>query len=355
MIKDSLREAIKLMEKDEKNSHGYRAHSSFLMLEHVDLMIDRYIEEKQIGRGAILLDVFGLLQGFFVAIDALYDLSIGLTKYKYPININQNETLHELKYIRNDIVGHPTHRLYPNGGMGFSILDTNDLSKEKLSYKTYIYEKNELKIETKEVYFNRLIDQYRVEKKKVLNDIAMNLHHSISKTDIPENVAILYETMNLEELTKIVDEFKSAYQLDDSSSHRFLWRAELTKKLILWKESDEELSEVVLYMTKLQVSKLYEIALDMERRTQNALYTPIPKLLHSFYKFVRKHEKIIYPLLANLNDSGHPLHRSDIAAIQSMNPSKEAAKLIGFLMVQTDSDRRFLIGSILRSYRLKHE
>lgn len=353
MSLENLRAHVKEIEKDEKNSHGYRAHASFLMLEHVDLMIERYLSEKQNERGAILLDVFGLLQGFFVAIDALYDLSIGLTRYKYPININQNKTLHELKYIRNDIVGHPTHRTYPNGGMGFSVLDTSNLSKEKMTYKTYIYEKNTLRVETKDVYFEPLIIQYKKEKVIVLNDIERYLKHDQATTDIPELLAVFHETLNVESLQYIIELFKETYDADESSSHRFLWRANLLLKLLSWDEEDEDLKEILLYMIRFQVAKLYDIALDMENRRQKSLYTPIPKLLQGFYKFVRKHEKIIYPLMKNLNDAGHPLHHSDLEGIMSMNPSQDAYKLLQFFKVQKDPDRRFLIGSILRAYRPK--
>jgi hypothetical protein len=353
MSLESLRAYVKEIEKDERNSHGYRAHASFLMLEHVDLMVERYLNEKQTQRGAILLDVFGILQGLFVAIDALYDLSIGLTRYKYPININQNKILHELKYIRNDIVGHPTHRTYPNGGMGFSILDTSHLSKEKMTYKTYIYEKNSLRIETKDVLFESLITQYKKEKLVVLKDIERTIRHDQATTDIPEQLAIFHETLNKESLLQIIETFKKTYDVDESSSHRFLWRANLLIDLLSWQENDDELKEILLYMMRFQTSKLYDMALDMEDRRQKALYTPIPKLLHGFYKFVRKHEKIVYPLMKNLNDAGHPLHDSDLMGILSLNPNEDAYKLLNFFKAQTNPDRKFLIGSILRAYRPK--
>ncbi|NCU33362.1 MAG: hypothetical protein EOM23_10655 [Candidatus Moranbacteria bacterium] len=353
MSLESLRDFVKEIEKDEKNSHGYRAHASFLMLEHVDLMISRFQMEKNSDRGAILLNVFGLLQGFFVGIDALYDLSIGLTRYKYPVNINQNEALHELKYIRNDIVGHPTHRTYPNGGMGFSILETKDLTIEKLSYKTYIYEKNDLRIQTKDVHFKPLIENYQKEKRNVIEDIERYVKRQTKETDIPERIAVLYETMNLGALDEIIKAFRDTYTIEESSSHRFLWRAELIRKLINWEEMDQELKDIVFYITKVQLAKLYDIALDMEERHQKSLYTAIPKLLQAFYKFVRRHEEEVYPLLKNINDAGHPLHHADIDAILKFGPSSDASKLLHFLIEQEDSDKRFLIGSILRAYRKK--
>jgi len=350
----SLLELEKYVEteiKDEQNSHGYRAASSFSMLEHVDLMLDRYLSEKQTETGAILLDVFGILQGLFVAIDALYDLAIGLTQYKYHVNINQNATLHELKYIRNDIVGHPTHRTYPDGGVGFSILDTKGLSKEKLSYHTYIYEKNSLERKTKDVLFAPLIAAYKKERDIVLNDILQYLQHAVTKTDIPEQVYTLYETLNSKRLGQVKESFKKEYNLDESSSHRFLWRAGLVEALIGWEVTDPELEEFVLYMSRYQVSKMYEIASDLENRKGKDLYPPIPTLLTYFYKFIRKNEKVALPLLQNLHDYNHPLCKQDILALMTLNPNKEAFKLLTFLKNVKDETKVYLIGSMMRAYR----
>lgn len=353
MSLDHLRSYVSDIKKDEKNSHGYRAASSFSMLEHIDLMIGRYLKEEQTEKGAILLDVFGMLQGLFVAIDALYDLAIGLTQYKYHINVNANPTLHELKYIRNDIVGHPTHRTYPNGGMGFSILSTEHLSKEKFSYHTYVFEKNTLDIKTKDVYMKPLLEAYQKEKKRILDEIYIYLKHETTKTDIPEALYTLFETLNLETLKEIKEKFVKEYQLPSDSSHRFLWRISLLEKVIPWVETDVELNDFVSYIGKTQVSKLYEIALDLEERKGKDLYTPIPNVLKSFYKFIRAHESYALHLLKNLHDKEHPLHDSDLIALMSLNPNKEASKLLRFLKDEKDEEKVFLIGSILRGYRPK--
>ena len=339
-----LRSYVQETKKDERNSHGYRAASSFSMLEHVDLMIDRYLKEPQDQKGAILLDVFGMLQGLFVAIDALYD-----------INVNSNPILHELKYIRNDIVGHPTHRTYPNGGMGFSILSTEHLSKEKFSYHTYIFEKNKLNIDTKDVFVKPLLDAYKSEREKILDDILIFLKHEKSKTNIPEELYTLFETLNLEKLIEIEEKFKKEYDLKDDSNHRFMWRSALLKKIILWHEDDVVLNDLVSYMGKVQVAKLYEISLDMEERKGLELYPPIPRILSSFYKFVRANESYALNLLKNLHDRNHPLFQSDLLALLSLNPTKEAYQLLSFLKNQTDEQKVYLIGSTLRSYRPKNK
>jgi hypothetical protein len=353
MSLNALRSYVQASQKDEKNSHGYRAVSSFSMLEHVDLMIERYIQEKQEQRGAVLLDVFGMLQGLFVAIDALYDLAIGLTQYKYHINVNSNPILHELKYIRNDIVGHPTHRTYPNGGMGFSILSTEHLSKDKFSYHTYIFGKNKLDVKTKDVYVKPLLEAYKEEKKRILNDILVYLNHETTETDIPESLVTLFETLNLDKLKEVRTKFMKEYEVSDDSSHRFLWRLGLLEKAILWHEGDVELNEFVTYIGRIQVSKLYDMALDLENRKGVDLYVTIPDMLKDFYKFIRAKERDRVNLVKNLHDEKHPLYHSDLAALCAMNPNKGASKLLNFLRDQEDEQKVYLIGSILRGYRPK--
>ncbi len=354
MSLEALKKHIEELKRDEKNSHGFRAASSFLMLEHVDLMIRHYESEKQTDKGAVLLDIFGVLQGLFVAIDALYDLAIGLTQYKYHININQNPVLHELKYIRNDIVGHPTHRTYPNGGTGFSMFAHDELTKDKITYKTYIYSKNKLDIKKKDVHFQTLFDQYHIEKDKILEDVYAYMIHSETDTNLPEKIYTLYETLSLNQLKEIEQEFKRIYELKEDSSHRFLWRASLLRKSILWQSDDDDLKQLILYMAKLQASKLYDMALDLENRKGKDLYTSIPKILYSFYKFMRKHEEEALIYLEHLRDYSHPLFKEDLEALLDLKPSKDAEKCIQFLKAQKDPDLAYLIGSVLRSYRPKN-
>jgi hypothetical protein len=353
MSLNQLKAFVKEIEKNEQTSHGYRAESSFSMLHLVDLMIDKYLIADEKDHGAILLDIFGVLQGLFVAIDALYDLAIGLTKFKYHINVNSNKALHELKYIRNDIVGHPTNRTYPNGGTGFSILSTTNLSREKISYHTYIFEKNNMEIKTKDVYLKPLFDAYFIERDLIIKDIFNYLTHQDTKTHIPEDVYSVYETLNLEKLKEIRNQFMLEYNLNENSSHRFLWRVDLLTKLISWEENDPELNDFILYMCKIQVSKLYDISLDMEKRIGKDLYTPIPKILESFYRFIRKDEAKLYPLLTNLHDYTHPLYNSDLNGLIGFSRSSSVTKILEFLKNQTDDQKAYLIGSTLRSYRLK--
>lgn len=354
MSLEKLKKCIDQLDLDKNDSHAYRAMSSFDMIKNVDLMITRYLDQEQTDKGAVLLDVFGLLQGLFVAIDALYDLAIGLTQYKYHININQNPILHELKYIRNDVVGHPTHRTYHQGGMGFSILEPGKISKEKIVYQTYIYQKNHMEVKEKEVVFKPLLDNYQSEKEIILENIYQYLIHSETKTDLPEQLFNLYETLNLEMLNDIEAEFKKTYELHDDSKHRFFWRANLLRTLINWHEDDNELNQLITYMSKIQASKLYDMALDMEHRKGADLYTEIPTVLSKFYKFMRKNEREALKLLSFIHDKDHPLHQGDLLALMMMNPPKDVYKILMFLRKETSEEKVYLIGSALRAYRPKN-
>lgn len=353
MSLESLKQFVEKSKKDQRNSHGSRAQSSFLMIEHVDLMIEQYFKEVQNNQGAILLDVFGLMQGLFVAIDALYDLAIGLTQYKYHINVNSNKILHELKYIRNDIVGHPTHRTYHDGGTGFSILSTENLSKDRLSYHTYIYEKNKLEIRTKEVLFKPLIAAYKIEKECILDGIYQYLIHEKTKTNIPEQIYTLFVTINLELLKEIETAFIKEYKLDKQHSHRFLWRVKLLKKLIHWEEKDSDLKTLILYMSKKQAAKLYDIALALEDRRNKDLFVKTPSILSSFYKFVRKNEKIALPLLKNIHDYTNPFYQRDLRSLMSLSANNKVKKLFKLVTETKDEEKIYLIGSMMRNYRPK--
>jgi hypothetical protein len=107
-------------------------------------------------------------------------------------------------------------------------------------------------------------------------------------------------------------------------------------------------------MSKVQVSKMYDMALDMEHRKGQELYTDLPSILYKFYKFIRRHEKEALRLLSYLHDKDHPLHQGDLIALLAMNPPKEVYKLLMFLREQTSEEKVYLIGSALKAYRPKN-
>ncbi|MFA5474315.1 MAG: hypothetical protein WC225_02140 [Acholeplasmataceae bacterium] len=351
---NELKAYLKTQIEPEPNSHISRAQSALQMIENVDLMIDQYFQQNNKEKGAILLAVFGLLQGFFVGIDALYDLAIGLTRYKYHININKNPILHELKYIRNDIVGHPTHRTYPKGGTGFSLFKTDEIKLDQITYKTYLYEKNKVEIKERTIVFQTLMKHYQKEKNNIIHDLYQYVQVDTLTTTIPEQLFTLFETLNRSLLKKIVAEFTNKYQLSPNSNHRFCWRARLLEKLIDWDSSNLELQSLILYMAKVQVTKMYDIALGLEKRQGVDLYPSLPPLLQRFYKFIRKHEKQALHYLTYLHDYNHPLRRSDLQALIDLNPDEGIKTILKSMLEETDEDKVYLIGSTFKNYRPKN-
>lgn len=339
--------------KDASNSHANRAKASFHMLAHVDDMIQAFKENEREDHGSVLLDVFGLLQGLFVAIDALYDLAIGLTSYKYHINVNQNDVLHELKFVRNDIVGHPTHRTYHDGGTGFSMIDMESLSRRKMTYRTYVYKRNDFTVRTRTLAFPDLVEAYRKEKEVVLKDLDHFLEKERTLTDLPEKVFRLYETLNLDFLEEIKKDFIETYDTPKDSHHRFLWRLNLLRTAIGWREDDEELNRFIWYICKKQAAKLHRIALGMANRNTQELYTSLPDIVVSFYRFMRREEEKALPLLDNIHDPKHPFFESDLEAFEQLDLDEPTRKIADWLKRIDQEEKIYLIGSILREYRPK--
>ncbi|MCF7932133.1 MAG: hypothetical protein K9K93_03085 [Acholeplasmataceae bacterium] len=348
---DALKGFVKRLPDDQSSSHSARARSAFDMLSYVDLMLDAFFDHKQDDQGTLMLDVFGFLQALFVGIDALYDLSIGLTSYKYHVNVNKNDTLRELKFIRNDIVGHPTHRTYHDGGTGFSTVVSGAVSKTSLTYETYIYRKNRFDVERRSVDFLTLSNQYKIEKDQIIKDLLRYLEKKQETSGLSDLVFRVFETLNAGLLEEIVSTYQKTYGLDQHSKNRFLWRADLLKKAIFWKEHDPDKRAFVIYAAKKQAEKLYDILGDLESVKRESLYVSLPDCLSGFYRAMRRHEDEAYPLLANVHDRSHPLFRSDIESLKAYLQSKDSTLLLDWLLDLKDPDHVYLIGSILRMYR----
>ena len=339
-----------------KGASLYKVYSSFSMLEAIDLMIDDYFEEGKEDKGGVLLDVFGLLQGFFVAVDALYDLSISLTKFKYSVNINQNPVLHELKFIRNDIVGHPTNRTYPDGSVGFSIFNEEKLTKYELTYSTYYFKGQEMTLKERTVDFKKLANEYHIEKNDILRELESHLTSTVREESYLNLIIDSFNKLErgLSLSCDIFDEIKEIYRSlhgnSVDSKNRFYWRIKLITLLLDWDEPDLELKEMISYMLKIQILKLYKIGLEIEDKTALIPYVKIPNILRQFFKFVRQNEIYGFEYLKNLNNIKHPFFESDLNALYSFGPNSRVAKLLIWLEKSRDGDKVFLIGSTLSSY-----
>ena len=88
-------------------------------------------------------------------------------------------------------MGHPTSRLYSNNKMGFCRLNLDNLTKDKITYETYILDSKTLDstlVETKEVSIYELIKAY-LEEERDLNQVSLYLEKPYS-----QNIVIQYQS-----------------------------------------------------------------------------------------------------------------------------------------------------------------
>ncbi len=327
-----------------------RAESAMSALNHVDLMIENFKIRKTTDKGGILLDVFGLLQGLFVGIDALYQLSISTTKYKYHININTNKNLRALKFLRNDVVGHPTNRNYEDGSFGFSIILNDQITRDQLSYETYIIKGKKISKNKQSIHFDSILKAYEVEKRKVINDLKSYLGRQPRKLETTGILVTMYEkgsngTFDLSDLDLIEKKFMAEQNLKKDSGNRFLWRLNLLKKLYVWQ--DAAYQDVLNYMTLKQIISMYQMNQDLNDKKIRVPSIKLPELLETFKQFVSK-SKEAEILLTHLNEKDHPLFVHDIDHLIALSENEALIGLLQWFKKISDSDHSFLVGKLLK-------
>lgn len=327
-----------------------RAESSVAALKYVDLMIEDFKVRDASSKADILLDVFGLLQGLFVAIDALYQLSFTATKYKYHVNINQNRNLRHLKYLRNDIVGHPTNRNYEDGSFGFSVIIEDEITKDQLSYITYIITDKKINRSIQTVSFDSVLNAYELEKNNVLIDLERYLQNTPHKTETTGLLVSLFEqslngVYNLQNLESIEEKFLRENNLSKGSNHRFLYRLKLLKEIFIWK--DDKYQEIIDYAAKQQILAIYKMNLDINSKKIRIPVLTMPPLIEKLYKII-KTSKQAKRLINNLNDMDHPLFMQDLDQLIKLIQDPSLKQLLLWFQRIKDRNHSFVIGKIIK-------
>ncbi len=134
--------------------------------------------EKDFSKEEACLRLYGLLQALFVSIDAIYTLSVALTNSKNFVRINDNQTLRELKYIRNDVVGHPTNRIVKRSVV-YCTLNPKDIDKYSFKYQIHMEEEKE---KERVVDFLKILKDYYFESSKLLENLYN--YQEVHSTDI---------------------------------------------------------------------------------------------------------------------------------------------------------------------------
>lgn len=343
---DLIQQAINNLTFDAK----IRAQAAFSALNHVDALIADFKLREGKSQADILLDVFGLLQGLFVGIDGMYQLSFAATKYKYHININSNKALKELKYLRNDVVGHPTNRNYDDGSFGFSIILNDEITRDKLSYITYIIKGKDIILDKHAVYFDELLKAYEQEKAIFIRDLNAYLRRNPSKIQSSGLIVQLFEkaakhNFDFNLLESIKKLFLSEQNLFHDTRNRFIWRIHLVKTLFEWK--DEAYQDVIHYITLNQILSIYQMNQDLNNDKLRMPKISLPTLIQSFDSWVEKHPES-NRLINYLNDSDHPLFKADLDQLIDQVTSKDLKTFLSWFKELRNLDHKFLVGQLLK-------
>lgn len=357
MVLNTLDKIESLVYNGEENQVHFKIKSCIQVLRQSEGIIESFLEKQDIvDESDILIYIFGLLQNLFVSIDALYDLTKLTMSNKYAINVNQNKNLRELKYIRNDIVGHPTHRTYSTGGVGFSIFSVSLTSMHMITYETHFFKQKFHETFKHHIKTKELIDDYHLESKQIIDEIETHLRKSQAKPEVSLLARQLFEGIQLESfdyhlLQRIKDEFSENRELNKESHNRLIWRLDLLSVLDNWKETDPEKRAFIQYMKEEQAYKIYEMTSIMESVEPKYIKISHPVLLQSFFRFI-KDEESREKYLKYLKTFDHPYHQADIDELLSdARNNLRVTKLLSWLQKQSSEHRVFLIGSALEKYK----
>ena len=342
----------------EENHAQYKASINALELNNEIMAYFEKTKDGEAPAGECLSRVYSLLQTLFVSIDALYSINVLLTKKKNNININQNRQLRELKYIRNDVVGHPVKRIFDNDEVGFCILKKNDISKKSFKYHIYF----EDTIKKREVIVNSLIDSYYEEANKFLERIVNykedNNEEIFNKI---KRIAIKLQADEeiKEEILQLRSLYISKYPQQAKTDVRFMWRVEMLMKLRTFiNNNDKEVKEIINYATGYQLTRLSELILPFDAITdKNTVPNKLrePKGLAQIDK-ICQNNPILEEAVKNIHDMTHPLFSAGldklIAACNKDTPyALKYLTLIKQFKDQQESDVVYCLGVVIKNHR----
>lgn len=312
---------------EQKN---YAVASAISALETTNEIQKSYFkEDKNLELSDYVMRLYALLQGLFVSIDSLYALSLSLTKSKNFININNNKDLRQLKYIRNDVVGHPSNRVLNSDVLAYCILDNSSITLDKFSYR--IYTKDEVSI--KEVNVLDILSSYYKEANALLDELYKISSSDKNRTKLENFISLSLDDYFLDReyiksFEEFIAEYKKIYPSSKKEQHRILWRCDLIDKLSSYDSRNEEEKATIHYCVGLELIKIYELVFKNKYKVDTIKRTPM--YISSFYRFLNKN-KDLYSYLEYLSDSDHPLFLSSIKTLRAEAAKKKIIGAVNYL------------------------
>lgn len=276
-----------------------------------------------------VLKLYAFLQSLFVSVDSLYALSYSLTKSKSTININKNPVLRELKYIRNDVVGHPANRMYNSTTLAYCILDDKSVNKHTFAYNIY----SGAGVEKKVVDITRIVENYYIECNNFLKElqfVATSERKQSNYSKLSMEALNLFDMKGnyMEPLLKLKKLYLKEFPNASSNQHRFLWRMELIQALQEYQTADTDVDELKDYAIGLEILKIYQLfagdknSLELGRRK--------PVLLSSFYRFLKKNKESL-SYLSQIQDFKNPYIQTALARFVQLAKEKNAHYVLQYV------------------------
>lgn len=315
------------------------------------------LDEGNVSLGEKLFRIYGILQSLFVSIDSLYILAYAYTNSKSYININQNPALRELKYLRNDVVGHPTNRVYENDELGYCILmKENILDESNFSYSIFI-DGNETK---HAVNLNDCLTNFYIESNSVLKRLHDYLNSSSDLLDMREIADRLYDSFyNNSNYKEVLSEIKSIFiknNIKSTTEHRALWRFEVMDALDNFKASNSNEEELQKFALAFEINKICEIINPLVKGL--TIKYKLPKYVSSFFRFLHQNTRLD-SLINYLYDMTHPLFVSSVNKIMVLSKAASAfyvydyMKLLLSLAENKQGNLVYAFGILTKKYNKK--
>ena len=314
------------------NSKNYSVSSALAALETTNEIQKTYFDKEETDDvGENLLNLYALLQSLFVSIDSLYSLAYSLTKSKAFININQNDDLRKLKYIRNDVVGHPSNRTYNSKDVAYCVLDNNSVKKYDFSYNVYYSDK----VECISIDLESIVNSYYKECNNLLNEIYAIAKENKSASKLSKKAFNVIESyINNGDYLKELKELKALYlkNYDNAKSdqHRLIMRIEHIERMLKFNSEDIDVLDLIKYAIGLEIIKIYQNI--SGKKYSLSIHRHSPNLVSAMYRFLNKNKDCI-DYKDSICDLNNPLFKFALEHLKNVAKTKNVTNVIKYLEI----------------------